>query len=344
MFKVLLGFVASVLVSVGISLPAMAAHGGGGDSVNNGGGLAEKNFTYAFENLYYFIDYCLAINPCALTEKEDRILRQINAGITIYKQKGSLIFKSGTKEPGFFEVDEHGKTRVAVTSSTPGSPIYINLDMIYLGTGAEQKSMTVHEAVAILVHEYGHHYQVTDHLWLDKLGAKIQASREQYLQNINLQKMKQEKFALKAYNWSFAIKEYSSISQELLGRLVLENGYELVDLTPEVLKLLTCPAGTVVNGVFFSNMHWKRLAPADEARGVQVISASMDFDYQCHPPVGLGRVMFAKTLDFTADFKPKMIGSSGLLTDANFKLHEWVYFDFAVLSPVLDSIKLEIRD
>lgn len=139
--------------------------------------------------------------------------------------------------------------------------------------------------MAILVHELGHHYDITDHLFLDKLGSKVQASYEPFLESIDLQKYKQEKFVLRAYNYNFNIKEYVVISG-LQGRLILENGFDVFDFTPLIRSAVDCPQGEELKGFFFSNMHWNRLGEFDTTKNSQLISVSMDLDCLCEAVYG----------------------------------------------------------
>ena len=331
-----------ILSCLFLSGPAFA----GGDSVNNGGGLAEKNFIYAYQNLGHFLESCLDINPCKLTEKEDRVLRDIARGPEVTSGVGGLIFKSGLKEPGFFEVDEHGKTRIAVTSSTVGSPIYINLDLIYtLDAEGLQKPLSVFDAVAILVHELGHHYGVKDHLFLDKLGSKVQSFREPFLESMNLQKMKQEKFALKAYNYSYRIEEYPSLYDGIEGRLVIENGFDLVDLTDSVAKVTACPAGFRVNAMHFSNMHWAKIEKFDPTRNLQHLDMLMDYDYQCQSTqVSLETHEFSKSLKVSGDFQIMVVSNQGLLTDVGASAKDWMFNQESILSLIPASLDIRVQD
>lgn len=334
-----------ILLFLGFFLLSSLAQAGG-DAVNNGGGLGEKNFIYAFRNLHDFIGPCLNINPCQLTEKEDHLLRQISSNLSYEQENAQLVFKSGIQDPGFFEVDLHGQPRIAVTSSQPGTPIYINLDLLYRNENGVTKTLSVLEASAILVHELGHHYGIKDHLFLDKLGAKIQSQREPYLEQINLQKFRQDKFVLKAYNHSFRLQEYPSLTRHLQGRLTLENGFELIDLTPQIVKVVACPHGYKINAVHFSNMHWEKKSVFDLTRQTQRLDLLMDFDFQCQSlsPRDLSSPEFFQTLRISGDFKIKVINSIQELQDPHhFEVEEWIFYPETILNLVPESLQIELR-
>ena len=144
----------------------------GGDRVNNGGGLAEKNVMYAYEKLGSYIKLCLDSDTCKLNSTQYYILQKIYNGLPTDKNANQLSFSSEQANPGRFIID--GNVRVAKTGSLPGSPIMINSDLLYnKNQNGSYEAMSIPEAVAVLVHEFGHHYGTYSHEELDLIGVRI---------------------------------------------------------------------------------------------------------------------------------------------------------------------------
>ncbi|QDK47016.1 hypothetical protein DOM22_18555 [Bdellovibrio sp. ZAP7] len=161
------------LVMMAITMSTVAANAlVGGDFIGNGGGIAEKNVLYAYERLEQYIEVCLTSDACKLDSRQRQIIAQIAKGLPQEVRSRMLYFGSEQKTPGFFVID--GLVRVAKTGSSPGTPIYINSDLLYskAPTG-EYTAVSIPEAVAILVHEFGHHYGGYPHEELDLLGVRI---------------------------------------------------------------------------------------------------------------------------------------------------------------------------
>ena len=161
----------SLIISL-LTLGSLVAHArAGGDLVNNGGGIAEKNVLYAYERLDKYIKVCLQSESCKLNEQQKVVLLQILKGLPNEKAAPQLFFASESKTPGFFIID--GLIRVAKTGSTIGSPIYINSDLLYSKNEAGvYDPVSIPEAVAILIHEMGHHYGEYSHEELDLIGVR----------------------------------------------------------------------------------------------------------------------------------------------------------------------------
>lgn len=159
LFAMLLTYSASVLAR-------------GGDLVNNGGGLAEKNILFAYEKLEKFIHICLQSEVCKITASQKQILQKIYDGLPREKKHSQLEFASEKNLPGYFMID--GRIRVAATGSTVGSVIRINSDMLYTKNDAGYyEPLSMAEGVAILIHELGHHYGKYTHEELDLLGVRV---------------------------------------------------------------------------------------------------------------------------------------------------------------------------
>ena len=145
----------------------------GGDLVNNGGGIAERNVLFAYTNLEFSIGLCLDLESCHLSNREHSILKDIYSHLDEEKKnQNQIVFISELKYPGTFIID--GEMKAAATGSTIGSVIRVNTDLLYSIKEHEQiEALSVHEATAMLVHELGHHYGSFTHTELDLLGIKV---------------------------------------------------------------------------------------------------------------------------------------------------------------------------
>lgn len=157
---------------ISIVLIASIAHAGG-DLINNGGGIAEKNVLYAYQKLDNYIKLCLSSDLCKVNTLQRSILQKINEGMAQERQNLEQIqFDSEKANPGFFIID--GEVKVAKTGGLIGSPIFINTDLLYtrneLGFFIP---LSISESVAILVHELGHHYGIYAHTDLDLTGVRV---------------------------------------------------------------------------------------------------------------------------------------------------------------------------
>lgn len=145
----------------------------GGDLINNGGGVAEKNMLYAYQKLDSYLKLCLSSDFCKINNSQRSILEKINDGLPRERQNLSQIqFDSEKANPGFFIIE--GEVKVAKTGSQIGSPVFINTDLLYtrneLGFFIP---LSISECVAILVHELGHHYGAFTHTDLDLTGVRV---------------------------------------------------------------------------------------------------------------------------------------------------------------------------
>lgn len=145
----------------------------GGDLVNNGGGLAEKNVLYAYQKLDAYINLCLSSDFCKIDKLQRGILEQIRDNLAQERQNFEQIrFASENASPGFFIID--GEVKVAKTGSHIASPIFINTDLLYTKNELGYFiPLSISECVAILVHELGHHYGAYSHTDLDLTGVRV---------------------------------------------------------------------------------------------------------------------------------------------------------------------------
>jgi hypothetical protein len=287
----------------------------GGVVVDNGGGLAETNFVFVLQNLPGLIDRCIDVdNPCKLTTLESRILASEARGLPQNMPK--LIFKSGSQNPGLFEVDEHGKTRVAVTGHAPGDPIYLNLDLLYKGGRENEPAIDSTTAIAILIHELGHQYGEPDHLTLDILGNKVKSFRLGFIESLNLRRFGQEKFSITAHNNSAGMNIQRGLGPFPPTPMTWENGYELVDITAAVVAVAKCADGvTVARSRYFSGFTWNKVAAVDVARKRQTLSFSFDAEVECNSATA--RAIESYRVQWSAEFLIKeYVNGAGLIESA----------------------------
>jgi hypothetical protein len=161
------------ILIMGLQSSVVFSKAKGGDLVNNGGGLAERNVLFAYTNLEFSLKLCLDSTSCHLSATEQSLLRTIYEHLAEERSNLSQIeFISEVKNPGTFIID--GEMKAAVTGSTIGTVIRINTDLLYTTKNNNQlEALSVHESVAMLIHELGHHYGDYSHVELDLLGIKV---------------------------------------------------------------------------------------------------------------------------------------------------------------------------
>lgn len=252
------------LFLISLIFVCLSGWGRGGDLVNNGGGVSEKNILYAYDNLEKFILLCISSEACQLNPSEKSILDQIVQGLPHEKKTQSQItFGSEKKTPGEFILD--GNVRVAKTGSTIGSPIYINSDLLYSKNKAgEFEPISIPEAAAILIHELGHHYGPYEHGELDLIGVRV---------SLLIQK---QFISTPMLPWS------SEISASVFNRdlensfplVILYVGESVVDISAAYAKIVRCnilslpiPISPIPDipiltkapiGSLLHNLHWKK--------------------------------------------------------------------------------------
>jgi len=315
--------------------PANAS--GGGFVVDNGGGLAEHAFTLVYQTLHEYLDICMhPANDCQLTNKEARVLRQIWSESEAMRDFSGLVFKSGRLNPGMFETDEHGKTRVAVTGLRPGTPIYVNLDVIYSADSPPKPLIDVQMALSILIHEMGHHTGETDHQFLDQLGNKVRVWRDGFVQQIDFRSYRHKELKVMAHNHALNIHDQRGWLAFPRTNLTLENGHQIVDLAKEFEKEVQCSnAAHWRRSIHYANLTWHSLKPFDSVRGRQAVTFSLDVDLECHEsgPGDLGgaQIIESNRVKWTGYFQFKVASASGELVDAGYP-ENWRIYDEYIFS------------
>ena len=261
-----------------------AAKNGSGSDAGNGGGLAEKNVTFAYMNLEKYADLCLGTGLCRLMSPEKDLLAKIRGALPAEKAKeGQIVFRSEKDKPGFFQIE--GQLRVAKTGNSVGDPIYVNTDLLYYPVSGEMRAVDIPLSVSILVHELGHHQGVKDHAALDVLGSKLQAllltqSQRAEFWNGNA--------ALITYQLNAVRRDEDKKKLNAVDQLLLENdwngGSELVSLTEKVLAGIRCPEGaTKPLSIRFYNLHEERGVTFDKKNQILKKPVQAWYILSCSP-------------------------------------------------------------
>ncbi|MFM6928844.1 MAG: hypothetical protein ACKOX6_10300 [Bdellovibrio sp.] len=301
-----------------ISSPSVFALGGG-DWVNNGGGTAEKNVMYAYEKLGKYIQVCLKSEACKLDPKQKQMLAQIAYGLPQELASHNLHFSSERRSPGFFIID--GLVRVAKTGRAQGSPIYVNSDLLYSkNSSGGYNAVSVPEAVAILVHELGHHYSGASHEELDLLGVRVSLLLQQKFSSTPL------------IPWSSDISAtiYSTDSINEFPEILLTVGQDVLNVSkiyedtvrcfrvsvpipilplPDIDLVSKKPAGSLLY-----NVHWDKFKESDTKISVKMVgNVSNNCIYKTN--IGIRNNDFKVSISFEANkvngqwvFNPNSLG------------------------------------
>jgi hypothetical protein len=203
------------------------------DRVGQGAGISENNIAFAYTYLESYLRLCQAMTDCLQTDDQKKVLAEILDGM---KQERALNpnqigFKSQAKD-GIFLID--GKVRIAMTYADSGAPIYFNLDQLYTKDGnGDVQGLSIQTAVALLVHEYGHHHGITDHDWLDILGQRVghAMSPRVYSGILNPDRA----------NVGYSSVYFDGESQAMYTQTVVTDGPNMYDLTPSIKARFKCP-------------------------------------------------------------------------------------------------------
>lgn len=132
-----------------------------GDSVNNGGGLAEQNFWFAYSKLEGIYQSCLDSSECLLDLDEKNLLRSLLATVSEEKKTVEQIqFLSGQSENFFLDGN---RILIARTNFEVGGVIWINRDLIYKKSQSGMvTAYTIFEALGILTEQLLSHQSSID--------------------------------------------------------------------------------------------------------------------------------------------------------------------------------------
>lgn len=309
------------LFLAGITVTALAR---GGDMVNNGGGIAEKNVLFAYDKLEEYIGLCLNSDSCKINKDQRIILKLILNGLPQEKKAPQIFFDSERKSPGKFIID--GLVRVAKTGNRINSPIHINSDLLYSKNEVnDYVPVSTIEAAAILVHELGHHYGHYTHEELDLAGVRL----SMFLQ--------QKFIVTPAVPWNTEIS-VSVLNPSLSGsfpQVLLSVGDSFLDLTAIYKKSVICHAITIpipilplpdvqlVNtkptGSLFHNVHWDKFKEDKNLLSATVVG-NISNDCLFKLETGILRINDYK---MSVQFQAVKIGNRWHLSENSVKLNQF---------------------
>ena len=233
-----------------------------------------------------------ADHSCVIDSKEENLLTRISSKLKSNQEELHLDFKSEKENPGFFFLDD--QVRVAKTGQAPKDIIYVNTDIILAG------DVDVGEAIAILVHELGHHHNIRDHQQLDKLGAKVKAFAEKYKTSSTLQTTWGSDIEITQFNIGpFWHRMPTLDNNHSNGRLVIWDGKRYIDLSVGLWPLL-CTDAKYNRIIAFGSP----LILTDEQPKHQILIRSAG-SYICMPGFGVGQNHFDKNFFGTLSFESK---------------------------------------
>lgn len=234
-----------------------------GDEVG-GGGIAENNILYAFENLDGYIDICLTTPTCSLSQAERQVLNRIRKALPEERKNKQLIqFESESNKPGFFYVDGH--VRIAKTGFKVGSPIYFNRDLLYpnIAQVAGGPSIPIPNrpydipfATSILVHELGHHQGERDHTYLDALGSKLTSLMQTYSAELDGG----------PFQRSLIVTALNYMTPHKGPEILLRDTEKLYAIGDKVEEALQCPENVKMHYFQVWNLHWLRGKEAEDSK------------------------------------------------------------------------------
>ena len=268
-----------MLLSLSLIAPVVRA---GGDLVNNGGGIAEKNIMFAYQKMDSYIKLCLSSDFCKIDKKQRTILELISTGIQQERLSADQIqFASEKSKPGFFVID--GEIKVAKTGSQIGSPIYINVDLLYTKNEMGYYiPASISESIAILVHELGHHYGAYSHTELDLVAVRVALMLQHKTYNTPMLPWS-EQISATVINPSiessfpdiliYVEDQVFDISNQFQDIIFCPKLFIPIPYLPDIPISSNKPVGTLVH-----NVHWNKLT----SRGTKAqLSISANLSHQC---------------------------------------------------------------
>lgn len=301
----------------------------GGDDVGNGGGIAEKNFIIAARNLENYASLCLSTPSCRLDEAERSVLHAIIQSMPRQRQNAhQLQFLSERENPGFFILG--GQPKVAKTGSRVGDVIYVNVDLIYSMNGfGHIEALSIPDALAILIHEYGHHVSAASHAELDLLGVKVSLFLRNRIQHT----------PVLPWNQDISVTTIQSQNIQSFPQVLLNIGEEIWDLTKIVESSVFCPVLNIPIpilpfpdlqlgrerplGIYLHNLHWES-ASKESSSGEFVSRANLT--HLCPSGTGFltGVNSFRLQIKFKTEEKPGLKpGLSGRSVSVTQKYEPW---------------------
>ena len=165
----------------------------------------------------------------------------------IFDKRGEvspLIFVSGREKPGFFNLGADGQHRLAKTGDKPGSPIYINSDLIEVYDEAGRPKFGLAEAMGIIAHELGHHHGRKDspERELDRFGAQLANHVRQNSEEAELKTSAGKTIRVSIHRPRKADPENQFFSPRfthgIRSRVLLSDAAGIYDLTPGIRQMI----------------------------------------------------------------------------------------------------------
>ena len=333
----------TILLVLAIHLAAYSAHAGG-DLVNNGGGIAEKNVMFAYQRLENYLRMCLNSEFCKLDQSQKQIIESITKGIEEERRTPNQIqFVSEKNFPGTFIINR--EVKVAKTGSRIGSPIFINTDLLYTKNELGYFiPVSLSEAVAILVHELGHHYGDFQHAELDLIGVRVAML------------MQHKTYSTPLLPWSAQISAMV-INPDLensFPEVLLYVEDQVIDISQQFKDVVYCPKFTIPIpilpipdiplrnkkplGSLIHNVHWNSANPKGDSVALTI---QADLSHRCKDS-SKGKDMEGRSQDFKLEinFSASIDKQSGkwILNPNSIKLaqkHEswWKFITLPGLQP-----------
>ncbi len=151
-FKKLTAIILSFLTSVGVFA---------GDSMNNGGGLAEQNFLLVYAQLPEIYEACIHSTECRLSAAEKELIRIVQKNYPMELQTSDQIQFSENQPRAFVTPD--GQILVARTEPRVGAQILVNRDVVYKNNSTNE---TIHfseaEAAGTLTDQFLIHQNLSN--------------------------------------------------------------------------------------------------------------------------------------------------------------------------------------
>lgn len=229
----------------------------GGSIIGNGAGIVENTFQFAYQNLHSTFSECITQAKCELTEAETDLVKKMRKVIEINRSnENRILFVTEKDLPGFFKTGDNEYHRIAKTGLDATTPIYVNLDLIYLHDG--NPAFDYATITSILVHELGHQAGETNHAKLDIIGSKIKKNILKKIQNHSTV-LSEEQIEVSIINRHFPFRTSDvSISWQNVGSVVA---------TKELLESVKCknPNDTLA-GIEIQNGHFSFLTKETPAK------------------------------------------------------------------------------
>lgn len=225
---------------------------------------------------------------CRITNAERAVLERIASADAAELAGEGLRFLSGKLHPEIFELDDQGKPRSAVTGNEIGDVIYLNTDYF--------RDLNLEQAAALLIHELGHHHQVTDHAALDRLGLKVIDFAGQYSSNVAYPYPEEKPFRIYTLQ---SRMDYNRNPYFGAPQIVLDDGSHIHDISAQVIAAIPCPRSAPVPLFFFpTDSYWEESPNKNAAR----LGAHFDCTESATSAPGMGFIYTQLSTEMRIEF------------------------------------------